>query len=154
MRTHMSVLACLGIVATLAFVNILAKENQKLTIQAGLWEAKSEFLIQGFPIAMKPRVDTRCVTTKELEEPAKAISQATQGHCEVSNFQITRTTATWSATCLGKVPMSGTGQATYDRTHYQGSMQVSVKTPTVAAEKKGLPIGLGIKFSGKRLGPC
>ncbi|CAK0751358.1 hypothetical protein CCP3SC1AL1_1870006 [Gammaproteobacteria bacterium] len=141
-----------GIVVTIISVSVWA--NQKLAIQEGLWEAKSEFLIQGFPIAMKPRVDTHCVTAKELEDPAKTVSQVTQGRCEVSNFQITRTTATWSATCLGKVPMSGAGQATYDRTHYQGSMQVSVKTPAGAVEKKGIPIELGIKFSGKKLGPC
>ena len=124
-------------------------------LQAGLWQVNTQLSMPGLPIPMKPRVTTRCVTARELEDPIRAVLHSTHGQCTISDIQIEATTATWSLACKEPIAMTGTGRMSYTRTEYEGSLKMEMERRNGQMPKaSGIPIGALTQFSGKRLGDC
>jgi hypothetical protein len=133
---------------TLALFPAIASAVQNLNIQEGLWQVTTEMGMQGLPIGMHHRVTTRCITRKDLEDPAQTVLRSSHGHCTVTNYKIGASTATWSMVCTGRAAITGTGQMTYTRTHYEGSVRMQMQS----GEARNME--MVTSFSGKRLGEC
>jgi hypothetical protein len=104
-----------------------------------LWQTTSQMEMEGMPYAPPPNTVTVC-TAKEWTRPPPGGDSS----CVASNFKRVGNKASWEMECSGQMPMSGTGEITFD-----GSDSY---TGTINATADG--VAMRIKLSGKKVGTC
>jgi uncharacterized protein DUF3617 len=114
----------------------------------GRWEVKMEMDIPGVPAGMPPITTTQCITPEEAKDPQKSMPQGRggrgmSGDCKVSDFKESGNKVSWSMTCEGPPPTTGTGEFVYGADTYTG---------TIKMDRGGQVMSM--KYSGKRLGDC
>jgi len=104
-----------------------------------LWQTTSQMVMEGMPMAMPPTTLKIC-TAKEWTAPPPGGDQT----CVNSNFTRVGNKATWTMQCSGDMPMTGTGEITYEGTDsYTGAINATAEGMTMT-----------IKLSGKKIGTC
>lgn len=103
------------------------------------WETTSQMVMPGLPFAPRPNKLTIC-TRPEWTSPPPGGDPS----CVNSNFQRTGNKVTWSMQCGGQMPMTGTGEITFDTPNsYTGAITATADGMT-----------LTINLSGKKIGTC
>jgi len=104
-----------------------------------LWETTSQMVMEGMPMAMPPRTMKLC-TARQWTRPPPGGDKT----CVNSNYTVVGNKATWTMQCSGEMPMTGTGEMTFQGTDsYTGAIRA-------AAEG----MSMTIKLSGKKIGTC
>ena len=104
-----------------------------------LWETTSQTVIEGMPMKMPPQKNTVCTAKTWTQPPPGGDS-----NCTSSNFQVADSKATWTTQCTGEMPMTGTGEITFQGTDaYTGQIKLAAGT-----------MKMTVDLSGKKLGGC
>jgi len=128
-------LAALASLGLLAFAPISLADDPP----GVLWEMTSQMEMAGMPMTMPPQTLKLC-TKKVWTAPPPGGDRT----CVNSNFQRVGNKATWTMVCSGEMPMTGTGEMTFQGTDaYTGVI-------TAAAEGMSMKINL----SGRKVGTC
>jgi hypothetical protein len=118
----------------------------------GNWEVKMEMAMEGMPQAMPPMTMTQCVTPAEAEDPQKMVPQGPgrgmNSDCKMTDYKFADGKASWTMTCGGANPMTGTGEFVYTENSYTGTMKMTMSRGGGPAQT------MTMKYSGKRLGDC
>ena len=113
----------------------------------GRWEVKVETDMPGMPAGMPTATTTiQCITPLDATDPQKTMppgSRGTAGDCKVSGYKTVGHTVSWSLTCEGAEPMTGTAELVYDDDAFTGAMKMDRGGQSMA-----------MKYTGKRLGDC
>jgi hypothetical protein len=102
----------------------------------------------GMPGGMPPQVVRQCMTKKDVENPQR-LAQGGPGadRCQISNYQLRGSTASWDMACKGPEEMTGSGTITFSGDSYTGTNRMTVKSG-------GQTQNMTMQYSGKRLGDC
>ena len=105
-----------------------------------LWQMTSQMEMVGMPMAMPPNTVKVC-TAKEWTRPPPGGDQT----CVNSDFtRVGNNKVTWTMQCGGQMPMTGTGEITFEGTDsYAGQIKATAEG-----------MSMTIKLSGKKLGTC
>jgi hypothetical protein len=115
-------------------------------MQPGLWEITSRMEMPGMP-KMPPQVYRHCYTKKDLEDAKRTVPQGGDRNCEVKDYRLQGSTATWKMECRGEAAMTGTGTMTFGAQSYTGSMKSRMR-------REGTTIETTQSWSAKRIGDC
>lgn len=115
-------------------------------MQPGLWEITTRMEMPGMPMQMPPQTVQHCYTKKDLDEGKSAVPRADDKSCQVKDYTLKGTTATWTMVCTGKEAMTGTGTMTWTSNSYTGNMKSKIKD--------GDTLEMALNWTGKRLGDC
>lgn len=104
-----------------------------------LWQTTSQMEMEGMPYSPPPNTVTVC-TAKEWTQPPPGGDST----CVTTNYKRVGNKATWEMKCGGQMPMSGTGEMTFDGPDsYTGAITATADGVT-----------MHIKLSGKKIGTC
>lgn len=102
-----------------------------------VWETTSQMAMEGMPMAM-PVQHLKLCTPKVWTAPPPGGDKT----CVNSNFQRVGNKATWTMQCSGEMPMTGTGEMTFEGADsYTGAITATAEGMTMT-----------IKLSGKKTG--
>ncbi len=138
-----------AIAVTLLCATAVAQQGPR---RDGNWEVTMTMEMPGMPTAMPPFTMKQCVTKEQAENPEMLMPQqpgrgAKPDDCKVSDYKTSGNKVTWSMTCTGATPMTGTGEFVYAENTYQGTMKMNM-------DQGGKPMAMTMKYAGKRLGDC
>ena len=127
------------LLAAIPFI-VLAAFAARADDPAGvLWETTSQMVIEGMPMPMRATTLKIC-TASEWKRPPPGGDPS----CVTSDYKRVGNTATWAMQCGGKMPMTGTGEITFD--------SADSYTGAIKATAEGMP--MTIRLSGKKVGTC
>jgi Protein of unknown function (DUF3617) len=114
-----------------------------------LWEIAVQMNMPGMPSNMPPQTVKQCITGKDLEDPRKTMpgGDPKDNRCQVSDYKMQGSTATWKMACKGPEEMTGSGSMTYGGSSYKG-------TNTMTVKQGGQARTMTMNYAGKYLGPC
>jgi hypothetical protein len=115
-------------------------------MRPGRWEVTMQMQMTNMPLQMPEMKSARCVTADELEDPQRAVPNASSNPanaCKVSDYKTTGSTVTWKVACAPPQEMTGTGEMTFVGDTYTGLMKMVTQQGAMV-----------MKMSGKRLGDC
>lgn len=118
------------------------------TIEEGLWEIAMRTEIPNMPaMAQQAMKHTQCFTRQDVENPLTTAPK--EENCKLANYKVAGNKATWDVKCTGERPMTGTGEMTFSRNHYEG---VSKFTGNLGPNGEKMHITQHV--NAKRLGAC
>src|ERR1700741_1616130 len=133
-RTWSGRLAAIAALGSLALAPVRADDLPGI-----LWETTSQMVMAGMPMAMPPTTLKVCMA-REMTRPPPGGDKT----CVNTNWQRTANKATWTMQCTGEMPMTGTGEMTFDaQGNYSGAINATADG-----------MSMTIKLSGKKIGPC
>ena len=104
-----------------------------------LWQVSSQMVMEGMPFSPPPNSVKVC-TAKDWTKPPPSSDKT----CVNTNFTRVGNKATWTMQCSGEMPMTGTGEMTFEGTDaYTGAINATAEGMTMT-----------IKLSGKKIGTC
>jgi hypothetical protein len=104
-----------------------------------LWDMTSQMSMEGMPFSPPPTKLKVC-TPKVWTKPPPGGDQT----CVNSDMQRVGNKVTWTMQCSGEMPMTGTGEITFEGTDsYTGAIKATAEGMTMT-----------IKLSGKKVGTC
>jgi hypothetical protein len=104
-----------------------------------LWETTSQMVMEGMPMTMPPSTVKVC-TAREWTKPPPGGDSS----CVNTNFRRVGNKATWTTQCSGQMPMSGTGEISFEgEDSYTG---------VIKATAEG--VNMTINLSGRKVGTC
>jgi hypothetical protein len=123
----------------------------------GNWEITITMDMPGMPqgMTMPPYKTTQCITPQDAADPTKSMPQRPAGRggaanpndCTISDYKVVGNKVSWNMKCEGAQPMSGSSEFVYDKDSYTGTMKMDMA-------RGGQPMGMTMKYAGKRLGDC
>jgi hypothetical protein len=120
----------------------------------GNWDISVEMQMPNMPagMTMPPMKMTQCITKEEAKDPQKSMPTRPQRgggaqDCKVTDYKESGNKVTWTMVCTGAQPSNGTGEIVYSGDSYTGTMSINT-------ERGGAPMGMTMKYVGKRLGDC
>jgi hypothetical protein len=112
----------------------------------GRWEVKVETDMPGMPAGTPPATTIQCITPLDATDPQKTMppgGRGPAGGCKVSDYKTVGYKVSWSLTCEGDEPMTGTAQLVYDGGAFTG---------VITMDRDGS--SMAMKYTGKRIGDC
>ena len=140
---------------TFAATAATAQDNpfaaMKGKVKPGMYENKMEMEIPGMPPGMGPQSFTNktCLTEADLEKGA-AFNKGRDGKaqdCEIKDFKMTGSGATYKMACKGANKMEGDTALTFMPDGYKGVTKMSMM-------QGGQAMNVTSKFESKYLGAC
>ena len=129
-----------GRLAAIAALGLLALAPVRADDPPGvLWQVSSQMVMEGMPFSPPPNSVKVC-TAKEWTKPPPSSDKT----CVNTDFTRVGNKATWTMQCSGEMPMTGTGEITFEGTDsYTGAIKATAEGMTMT-----------IKLSGTKLGTC
>jgi Protein of unknown function (DUF3617) len=112
----------------------------------GRWEVKVVTDGPGIPAGMPPATTIQCITPVDATDPQKTMppgGRGAAGDCKVSDYKTVGHKVSWSLTCEGARPMTGTAVFVYDGDAFAGVMKMNRGGQSMA-----------MKYTGKRIDDC
>ena len=104
-----------------------------------LWESTSQMAMPGMPMQM-PAQTVKVCSAKTWTKPPPGGDRS----CVTSDYKMVGNKATWKMQCSGQMPMTGTGELTFEGSDsYTGAIQATAQGTNMT-----------IKLSGKKVGTC
>ncbi len=134
--------------ATCLLVFCAATTQASPNMTPGLWEITVKSEIQGMPggMGMPATTMTQCVKPADVQDGKRTVPQQ-DPKCEMKDYKLQGSTASWRFECKGPEAMSGSGSMSYSGNSYSGTTKMSMK-------QQGRVINMTQSYSGKRLGDC
>mgnify|MGYP001358440683 CR=1 FL=1 len=104
-----------------------------------LWRTTSQMVMPGMPFSPPPQTLQLCTRPTWTAPPPGG-----DPTCVASNYQVVGNKATWTMQCSGDMPMTGTGEITFN-----GSDSY---TGVITATAEGMT--MTINLSGQKIGTC
>jgi len=130
--------ARLAAVASLVLLSLLAPA--RAADAAGvLWETTSQMAMPGMPMQIAPQTQKVCAAKTWTKPPPGGDKS-----CVASDYKMVGSKMTWKMQCSGQMPMTGTGELTFEGSDsYTGAIQATAQGTNMT-----------IKLSGKKIGTC
>jgi hypothetical protein len=104
-----------------------------------LWETTSQMVMDGMPMQMPLQKMKVCAAREWTTPPPSG-----DASCVNSNYTVVGNKATWTMQCSGQMPMTGTGEITFEGTDaYSGEIKATADG-----------MNLTIRLAGKKVGTC
>ncbi len=104
-----------------------------------LWQTTSQMVMEGMPFSPPPTTLKVCAAAEWTNPPPGGDST-----CVTTKFRRVGNKATWAMHCSGDMPMTGTGEMTWDGPDsYTGLITATAEGMTMM-----------IRLSGKKIGTC
>ena len=104
-----------------------------------LWRTTSQVVMAGMPYSPPPHTAEICTSSEWTQPPPGG-----DPGCVSSNFVRVGNKATWTMRCGGRMPMTGTGEMTWDTPDsYTGVIHATAEGMTMQ-----------IRLAGKKIGTC
>jgi hypothetical protein len=118
----------------------------------GNWEMTVQMEIPGMPQKMPPMTIKQCITKEQADDPSVLMPPQQPGRggapdCKVTDQKMSGNTLSWTMTCAGATPMTGTGEMSYTDDTVNGTIKMTM-------ENAGQPMTMTMNMKGKRLGDC
>jgi hypothetical protein len=121
----------------LALAAVAAVCTAATPMRAGLWEITAR--MQG---GIPPITSRTCISTKDVEALSRGRA-ANKGaeNCEPVNYRQEGDKATWTLSCKGRTPMTGTGSIQYGNDTFTQKMVLKSSEGTMTMESTGRRVG-------------
>jgi hypothetical protein len=117
-------------------------------MQPGMWEITTRVDMPGMPATIPPQIVRHCYTPKDVEDGKGAVSKGGDNkNCQVKDYQLKGSSASWAMECKGENAMTGTGTITFGASAYNGTMKMKM-------QQAGKTMDITQAWSGKRVGDC
>jgi len=131
--------SCCRLLAALAALCSFATPVRGEEPPGVLWQTTSQMVMPGMPFTPPPNSLQVCTPKVWTAPPPGG-----DGSCVNSDFEFDGHRATWTMQCAGDMPMTGTGEMTFEGSDaYSGAINATVD---------GMP--MTIKLSGQKIGTC
>lgn len=128
-----------GRLAAVASIGFLVLTPVRADAPGVLWQTSSQMVMEGLPFSPPPTSLKVCTPAVWTRPPPGG-----DPSCVNSNFQRSGNKVTWAMQCSGEMPMTGTGEITFDTpSSYKGAITATAEGMTIL-----------IKLSGTKLGTC
>ena len=110
----------------------------------GRWKVKVETAMPG----MVPGTTVQCITALDATDPQKTMppgGRGPAGDCKVTDYKTVGRKVSWSLTCAGAEPMTGTASLVYDGDAFTGVIRMNRGGHAVATTYTGTRIGDCVK---------
>jgi hypothetical protein len=114
-------------------------------INPGLWEITTRMDMPGMPAGMGQRTSQICYRPNDVQDAARTVPK--DRNCEVKDYTLSGSTASWRMECRGETQMSGNGTFTYSGNTYRGATKFSMK-------QGGQTMNMTQTYSARRIGDC
>jgi hypothetical protein len=106
-------------------------------MRAGLWEITARM-----PGGIPPITSRTCITAKDAEtmNQGRAANKGAE-NCEPVNYRQEGDKATWTLSCKGRTPMTGTGSIQYGNDTFTQKMVLKNSEGTMTMESTGRRVG-------------
>ena len=111
-------------------------------MRAGLWEITARMQGEGVPAGIEPITSRTCITAKDVEamNRGRAANKGAE-NCEPVNYRQEGNKATWSLSCKGRTPITGTGSIEYGNDSFTQKMVMNSDGGTMTMESTGRRVG-------------
>jgi hypothetical protein len=113
-------------------------------MRAGLWEITARMQGEGTPPGIRPITSRTCINAKDIESMNRGRTPgANKGaeNCEPVNYRQDGNRATWTLSCKGSTPMTGTGSIEYGSDSFTQKMVMKSGGGSVTMESTGRRVG-------------
>lgn len=108
------------------------------------WEITSKMEMPGMPMAMPAQTMKVCIPPGGEKDPKRM--QDKNRDCEMTDVKTSGNSSSWKGKCSGNgTTMNMSGEATYERDSYRGTMVMTGKS-------QGHDMNMKTMFSGKKVG--
>jgi len=127
-----------GRLAAAATLAVLCLAPARADAPAGVeWETTSQMVMPGMPFSPPPQTLKICTRPTWTQPPPGG-----DPTCVSSNFQRVGNKVTWTMQCSGKMPMTGTGEITFEGTDsYTGAISATAEGMTMTINLSGTKVG-------------
>ena len=132
--------ACL--LLALAAVNAQAAQPRP-----GLWNMEATVSADGSAKPMGPFYRQQCFSEKDIRSPEQLLTDIGAQDCSYGDKKYVGDRFTFSISCQGALPMSGTGSIVYGTDTVQADANI-------VADLQGLSVATTSTVKGKRVGDC
>ena len=115
-------------------------------VEPGNWELKVTASVVGMG-ALDPVTRTQCLTAADARDPSRVFGPNNNPNCTFADRQDTGSVFTFTVSCGGAVPVTGSGSVRYGRDTLDADMELS-------GDAGGQKFVTRSNVSGRRLGPC
>ena len=138
-----------ALVAVALLATLQPAEAAAPNMTEGLWEMVVKSEIPNVSPTSAPALTVqRCMNARDFSDLRKTTPDSKgASHCEVSNYRMQGTTATWDVSCKGAEPMKGSGTMTFEAQRYTGVQKM-------LAKQNGQNVQITMNYAGRYLGPC
>jgi hypothetical protein len=141
------VLCAVTLAAAVASAAVVAQEPRR----DGNWEMTVQMEMAGMPQKMPPTTIKQCITKEQANDPSLLVPQqpgrGAAPDCKVTDQKTAGNKITWTMSCAGATPMTGTGEMVYTNDSVNGVI-------TMTMNSGGQPMTMTMTTKGKRLGDC
>jgi hypothetical protein len=124
---------------------LLAPMAALADIEPGNWQLVVAVSVAGMG-EMEPVTRTQCVTAEDARDPSRLFGQSNL-NCTFADRQDTGSAFTFTVSCGGAVPVTGSGRVRYGRDTLDGDMELS-------GDAAGQKFVTRSKVNGRRTGAC
>jgi len=130
----------------LALILLHAAAVPAANLQDGLWEIST--VPEGVPAGAAQTMQ-QCLDSREIESFARGTPQIAglDAGCRPSTRESGGTSTSWTIDCAGPPRITGSGEATYSGTSFNGASRLSM-------DIDGQKLVLRQRVSGRRIGDC
>lgn len=125
----------------------LAFNAQAAQPRPGLWNIEATIMADGAAKPVGPFYRQQCFSQDDIRSPEQVLTDIGAEDCSYGDQKYEGDRFTFTISCTGALPMSGTGSITYGTDTLEADAQI-------VADLQGLPIATTSKISGKRVGDC
>ncbi|MEO6147278.1 MAG: DUF3617 family protein [Sulfuriferula sp.] len=121
-----------------------------INLEPGLWVTHMQMQMNGVAAPSGDRVQTRCMTTQDMEDISQFVPQIVRNGCAIQSARHSGNAWSWTLGCEhDQVKERGMGQVTYLRAnYYTGILETVVDMPGGQVEQ------IKISYDGQRKGVC
>jgi hypothetical protein len=111
-------------------------------MRPGMWEITARMQGEGTPAGIAPITSRTCITAKDVEAMNRGRG-ANKGaeNCEPVNYKQEGNKATWTLSCKGRTPMTGTGSIEFGSDTFTQKMVMSSGSGSMTMESSGRRVG-------------
>lgn len=126
---------------------LMMQSIQAAEPKAGLWELSVTTSIVGSEQLFGPYHRSQCLAAEDVRNPEKLLADTGAAECSYGDRKFQGDTFSFSVSCGGALPMSGSGKVTYDSNQFTGEIDIT-------ADLQGIEVLTQSQVSGARTGDC
>ena len=127
-------------------VFLLAPLGALADIEPGSWELTVSAGVAGAP-PMAAQTRTQCLKAEDVRDPSSVFGPNSDPNCSFSNKSDTGSEFSFTVSCTGPVPVTGSGRVRYGCDSMTADMELS-------GDVNGQKFSTTSHATGRRVGPC
>jgi len=126
---------------------LVIQSTQAAEPKPGLWEFSVITSIVGTEQQFNPYHHSQCLTPEDVKNPERLMADTGSSDCSYGDKKFQGNRFSFTVSCTGTLPMSGSGNVTYDSDQLEGDVDIT-------ADLQGIEVVTHSQVSGVRTGDC